>query len=250
MLLCSMLGRPLDALRSSRMDVYGLTHAVMYASDFGCRRPKLTRSASAIRADADTALAIAAHLADWDLLAEALLAWPMLGLSWGASAAFALDLLARVQRKDGFLPGHSFDPLHYDLLEQDQKLQYLYTTSYHASYVMGMLCAVTLREQRFPTGCETVPKKYRNASIALCSLIRTCAKPRLWLDEIEALLPAVHWDSLAPLLLVIILREASAEGDLRTLRCALEIAVDHNLASQPVAVQAAGLLSRASRIRV
>lgn len=249
-LLCSMLGRPLDALRSSRMDVYGFTHAVMYASDFGLRRPRLPRPAAAVLADAETALAVALHMADWDLSAEALLAWPMLGLSWSSSATFAFELLIQVQREDRFLPGRSFDRSHYDRLRQDEKLQYLYTTSYHATYVMGMLCAVMLREQQSPLVGKPVQKKYGKANIALCKLIRSCAKPQRWLAEMDALLPATRWDSLAPLLLVIILREASAEADLSTVRCALEIAVEHKLATLPVAVQAASLLARASRIRV
>jgi Domain of unknown function (DUF6895) len=51
-LSASMLNRSLDVLAGSRLDMYALTHAAMFASDFGARRGRLPRRVSAIRTDA------------------------------------------------------------------------------------------------------------------------------------------------------------------------------------------------------
>ncbi|MFA8325705.1 DUF6895 family protein [Burkholderia ubonensis] len=95
-LVQSMLGRTLDAFGSSRLDVYAFTHALMYATDFGDRRPRLPRKLSAIVLDAETALAFALDTDDLDLVAEVLLIWPMLGLPWSPTAVFAFRRLTAV----------------------------------------------------------------------------------------------------------------------------------------------------------
>jgi hypothetical protein len=105
----SMLGRPLDALGSSRLDLYAFTHAVMYASDLGRRQVVLPRRSFDIANDAIPALAFSLDGDDYDLMAEVLLTWPMLRLAWGQCATFAFHLLAHVQDALGFLPGLGFD---------------------------------------------------------------------------------------------------------------------------------------------
>jgi hypothetical protein len=84
----SMLGRPMDVLDSSRLDIYAFTHAVMYASDFGRCGIQLPRSGLSIAADADAALACSLDSNDFDLTAEVLLTWPMLRLTWSPAATF------------------------------------------------------------------------------------------------------------------------------------------------------------------
>ena len=64
-----MLGRPMDALGSARLDIYAFTHAVMYASDLGERRIALPRPSPAIAADAEAALAYSLDSNDFDLTA-------------------------------------------------------------------------------------------------------------------------------------------------------------------------------------
>jgi hypothetical protein len=104
-----MLGRPLDALGSTRFDVYAFTHAVMYATDLGTRRARLPRRFRDIKADAIAALAYSLDTADHDLTAEVLLTWPMLGLGWNPAATFAFRLLADAEDELGLpaLKGYS-----------------------------------------------------------------------------------------------------------------------------------------------
>ena len=44
----------------------------------------------------------------FDLAAELLWTWPMLGLPWSAAAIFCFALLAEVQDSHGFLPGPGY----------------------------------------------------------------------------------------------------------------------------------------------
>jgi hypothetical protein len=101
----SMLGRPVDALGSSRLDFYAFTRAVMYASDLGRTQVALPRRSSDIASDAIAALAFSLDGDDFDLTAEVLSSWPMLRLAWSPCASFAFQVLANVQDELGFLPG-------------------------------------------------------------------------------------------------------------------------------------------------
>ena len=94
----SALGRPLDALKAARADIYAFTHAVLYASDMGRRPLASARRRRDIEADALVALGFALDAEDCDLTVEVLWTWPMLGLRWHPAALFALKGL--IERQD------------------------------------------------------------------------------------------------------------------------------------------------------
>ena len=125
----SMLGRPMDALGSTRFDIYAFTHAVIYASDLGGRPVALPRTRAAITADADAALAYSLDSNDFDLTAEVIMTWPMLRLAWSATATFAFGIIAQVEDSVGFLPGLAFDLARYQALAGEERSRFAITTS-------------------------------------------------------------------------------------------------------------------------
>ncbi|PCE30627.1 DUF6895 family protein [Burkholderia ubonensis] len=243
LLVQSMLGRALDAFGSSRLDVYAFTHALMYATDFGDRRPRLPRKLSAIVLDAETALAFALDTDDLDLAAEVLLTWPMLGLPWSPAAVFAFRRLTAVADERGFLPGYNFVAAEYDKLTGDEQGQYALVTSYHANYVMGFLCSLALRRGGTPTDSVSADQRYRGAAAALIDLVDDAAETLSWRRQFDALTPDEQ-DRVSPLLLATLLRRAKNGGDLRLVQHALAVAVKYDLCCSPSAVQAAALLRR------
>ncbi|WP_157376311.1 DUF6895 family protein [Burkholderia ubonensis] len=243
LLVQSMLGRALDAFGSSRLDVYAFTHALMYATDFGDRCPRLPRKLSAIVLDAETALAFALDTDDLDLAAEVLLTWPMLGRPWSPTAVFAFRRLTAVADERGFLPGYNFVAAEYDELTGDEQRQYALVTSYHANYVMGFLCALALRRGGTPTVSVSADRRYRGAAAALIDLVGDAAETLPWRRQFDTLTPDEQ-DRVSPLLLATILRRAKNGGDMRLVQHALAVAVKRDLCGSPSAVQAAALLRR------
>ncbi|MBV8158332.1 MAG: hypothetical protein JO278_11780, partial [Dyella sp.] len=140
----SALGRPLDRLAGSRIDFYAFTHAVLYATDFGERRPFMTRSLRDIANDADAALAYAIEHDDYDLAAELLLTWPMLGIRWSPTSLFALNMLATIEGELGFVPGLQFQRTIFDDISGPDRSWYALMSSYHTMYVMGFLWTACL----------------------------------------------------------------------------------------------------------
>lgn len=238
----SILGRQLDALGCTRFDVYSFTHAIMYATDFGGRRPSLPRPSSAIAADADVALALSLDIDDFDVTAEVAMTWPMLALAWSPAATLAFGLLATADDNLGFVPGPSFDPKHYGAASADDRALYLYTTSYHTTFVMGILCAAGLRRHCHPFKAVPLSGSAGSGSALMRLLDREAAEPR-WRAAFDALGPNQQ-DALGPLVLTVLLRRAKDRGDLRGLRTALELALAHGLAEGPAVQQATALLRR------
>lgn len=240
----TMLTRPVDALRASRMDFYGFTHAVMYASDFGASPPLLSDVPSA-EASATAALAFSLDTLDHDLAAEALLTWPMLRLPWTPAAAFVFDWLARTEELHGFLTGISFDPDVHTALSEDQRESYIVATCYHAVYAMAFLCASALRWDARPPRFIGGRGDLRTGSWGHDGVSgahsETSAAARL------AELPtSEEFGWLAPLLLTSALREAASKGDACALRAGLQFALDQNLTDVLAVGQATTLLRRLS----
>lgn len=242
----SMFGRPLDALGSSRLDCYAFTHSLIYATDLGKTRITLPRPSSDISADATAALALSLDSDDFDLTAEVLLTWPILRLSWSASASFAFRVLADVLDELGFLPGLSFDRSRYDHLHGSQRKRYAFATSYHAILVVGFLSAAALQPGRAPLA--SVPAaRGRSAGTALLRLFdKEASRPR-WRRNLAAL-SAGQQHSVAPLLLAILLRRAKAKGDLSLIRECLRVSLRHNLIDGSAVSQAAALLRRSTSL--
>jgi len=245
----TMLGRPIDALGSTRLDLYAFTHAVMYATDFGARRPALPRSRRAIAADADAGLAFSLDTDDFDLTAELCLTWPMLGMSWSRTSAFAFRILASIEDEYGFVPGAAFDAAHHASLTDPDKRDYTLVTSYHASYTMGFLCAAAATRGAPPPKALPPVRGRRGAAAALMALIGANGGEPNWARRAGGLSQSQQ-DAIAPLMLIAVLRRAKTSGDLGLVREALDAAVRHNLLDGPAPGQAAALLRRAIALEV
>ena len=245
----SMLGRPMDALGSTRLDIYAFTHAVMYASDLGERRIVLPRALPAIAADATAALAFSLDSNDFDLAAEVIMTWPMLGLTWSPAAIFGFRILADVEDELGFLPGSTFDYARYQTLTGDERSRFALMTSYHTAYVMGFLCAVALRHGCAPPAAVPRARRSRGAGAAILALFSTDDRTSCWVKPFSALAPRQQ-DSVAPLVLAALLRRARTKGDLGLVREALEVALAHDLIDGPAPKQAAALLRRSQALKL
>jgi hypothetical protein len=114
---------------------------------------------------------------------------------------------------------------------------------------MGLLCSVALSQEWTPPAVVPVARRWRGAGEALLRLTRTEDERSCWWQPLRALASGQQ-DSLAPLLLTLILRQARFEGDLRLVREALEIALVYDLVDGPAPSQAAALLRRSKTLRL
>jgi hypothetical protein len=243
----SMLGRPMDALGSTRVDISAFTQAVIYASDFGRRQIVAPRSHAAIVADADAALAYSLDANDFDLTAEVLLTWPMLGLEWSPAATFAFSILANLQNALGSLPGLVCGETRYLSPTAADPSRSALPTSCHSTYVMGFVCAAALAPGCEPPAAVTRARHGRGAAAALLALIGGETSESCWVAPLRALAPDQQ-DSVAQLLLGIVLRRAGARGNVKLVRAALQVALAFDLIDGPAPSQAAALLRRTQAI--
>ena len=237
------LGRGIDLVTGSRDDVYSLTHALLYATDFASRRPRLPRPRGDVLALAQSALAGALDDDDFDLAGELLLTWPFLGAKWSSVSCFAFTVLARVEDEVGVLPSLSLDGAEYERQPPGARPFYVAATAYHTAYVMGLLCSVMLLRSSRPT--IEVRGSSGSALFAEELLLRLVADGRRpqWRQDFEAL-PPTERAACASFLLDVALRRAVRGLDLASVRCLLERAVEYGVALSPLCAQAAGILSR------
>jgi hypothetical protein len=242
----SALGRPLDALKASRGDIYAFTHSVLYATDMGRQPLASARRRRDIEADALVALGFALEAQDCDLTVEVLWIWPMLGLRWHPAALFAFQGLIEMQDSLGFLPGIGFDGQRVVGMSPEQRERYVRATCYHTVYVMGFLCAVALRQDRLPHLASRRTKRGTStgAGAAMLELSQRDKHHPDWCARM-AEQSAELQDAAAPLLLSVLLRRAAEASDLARMRSVLNAALQCGLASGPAPVQAAALVRRA-----
>ena len=132
------LGRGIDLVFGKRDDVYALTHALMYATDFGgAALPGLSRSPERIAAEADSALAGALDDDDFDLAGELLLTAPYLRREWSPTASFGFAVLAFVEDEVGVLPSLSLDREGYERHDPASRAAYVTAVAYHTAFVIG-----------------------------------------------------------------------------------------------------------------
>lgn len=146
----SVLYRPLDILAGLREDAYAFTHLLMYCTDFGLQPARLPRHKSAILQDASSLLARCLCEEDYDLAGEAIMAWPLMRAAWSATALLCFQVLADVEDEFGVLPGGTTQADRIKALQGEAKTRYALATAYHTAYVMGLLCAASLRDANVP----------------------------------------------------------------------------------------------------
>jgi hypothetical protein len=242
----SSLSRPLDVLAASTLDIYSFTHLVLYSSDLGRRSAALPRPLPDVVADARAALAASLDADNFDLTAELLWTWPMLGVRWDPVAVFAFAVLAEVQDEHGFLPGPGYSTAAHDALPDADKPDYVLQTSYHTTLVMGMLCAAALRPRRTALAAAARVGRSAAANAIYASAGRPDVPPQ-WHAAFNQL-DDERRGGLAGLVLTTALRRARTARDPAAVREVLAVALAHGAAHGPTVRQAVGLLRRAGLV--
>jgi hypothetical protein len=241
------IARPLDVLGSRTQDLYAFTHVVLYASDMGRRFPQWPRPLKEIAGDADTALAAAVDADNFDLAAELIWTWPMLRLPWSPAATFSFGVLAATQDAHGFLPGPGYSAHDCEGLPKDLRDEYVLRTSYHATLVMGFVCATALRAALAPPVAVYPVAESGGTIDMILRLLRDQSHEPRWRSAFFHL-DAKRRESLAEFVFSIALRRARASHDLELVRESLGVALRCDLVDGSTAHQALALLRRATML--
>jgi len=241
------LGNPIDLLNGSREDAYAHTHAIMYYTDFGNRQKPLPRLAEEFLGESAAVLARALIIEDYDLAAEALMAWPLTSFVWSSAAAFGFRVMASLEDKIGFLPAGPLASKRLLELAGDEKTRYALASSYHTAYVMGMLCALSLKPGMAspfriagPAFSETLIQR-----LDAC-ITKTGAH---WEQVFQSLTPNEQ-AALAPLLLDVAIIQSNRKGEFAQMASLLETATHNGMADTTLCAQSAELLSRMASFAV
>jgi len=240
----------MDLLNGSREDIYAFTHALMYVTDFNLHPMPSPRRRPVILAEAESALARCLDNQDYDLGGEFLLSWPLTGKSWSAASAFAFRVLAHIEDKAGFLPTSNTRISELKTLEGIERTKYWVATAYHTGYVMGLLCAASLRPGHEPPATVPFDNVRPGAAKRILSLIGIDNRTQHWYEEFHQLTEP-EGDALAEFLINVELHRQFASRDFEGMRALLDMACDINLANTPAASQAVEMLHRlATYVRV
>ncbi len=241
----SILGRPMDVLMATDDNLYAFTHAVMYVTGYEFDAGSLPRPRPVILAEVEAALAGCLDRQDYDLAGELLLAWPLTGRSWSTGAAFAFRVLAEVEDKVGFLPTPATRVKEMALRQGDERKRYLLATTYHAAYVMGLLCAAALRPGCAPGLVSSARGEAEGSAQQLLPWLRGNGMVPHWLETFGALTSRER-DALAGMMFTVALQRRAAKKDFAGIEHLLRVGCSLGLADSPVASQAAELLGRVS----
>lgn len=249
----STLVTGIDLLTGSRDDVYALTHATLYATDFGSTSlPSLPRPVSEVRREAESALAGALDDDDFDLAGELLITGLLLDPTWTPTMAFAFHVLAETEDMVGILPSLSLDNDAYLQVPKDSRRQYAAASTYHTAYVMGLLCALILSGGTPPpAGQSPLDPLPADADLGLVTRLRDALHEHPRNSQLEqrlTSLPADELPTLAPVLLDVLVRRAIRRLDLVDVRRHLETAVLLPGGTTALASQAADLLHRLTHL--
>jgi len=237
----SVLNWPIDILGGLRDDAYALTHLFMYCTDFGFQTRRLPRRRSVILGEAGSLLAKYLDAEDYDLAGEILMAWPLTGTDWCSSAAFGFRVLARVEDRIGVLPCGNTKVDRLNQLKGNKRVRYALGTAYHTAYVMGFLCAASLRPNRAPPVRIT---GHRVEKACLDRLLRFVDSDQgHWQSEFSGL-GELEQRILTPLLLDIAILQRFRKHDYNAMSELLALACRYRIASSPLCGQAAELLER------
>jgi hypothetical protein len=178
---------------------------------------------------------------DYDLAGEVLLAWPLIGAPWGTAAAFGFRVLARLEDQAGVLPGGTTRLDRLNKLEGVEKTRYSLATGYHTVYVMGFLCAASLRPGRMPP--TRIAGSHYDEGFVDGLLSALAHDQGHWQPELPKLSKAER-NALCPLLLDVSIVQRYRRHDYKGLRDLLQSAHQHGLARSPLCGQSAELLER------
>jgi hypothetical protein len=237
----TVLNRGIDILGGQRDDAYALTHLVMYCTDFGFRAGKFPRKPSLILDEAASLLAKCLDAEDYDLAGQVVLAWPLTATPWPAAAAFGFRVLARGEDAVGVLPGGTTRLDRLDRLHGLEKNRYAFATAYHAAYVTGLLCAVSLRPRRAPP-VQMIGPPF-NARLLDRLIDRIECDQGHWQAEFMKLNRSEQ-DALGPFLLDIVIAQKCRKRDYAAVNALLVMAAKYQSARSALCGQAAEFLER------
>lgn len=156
----SILTSSVHPIYASDLDVYAITHGVMYLTDFGRHELPYSLDPRRLGQLIDSCLAWHIFSNNFDLLGELLLSAACIPNAWSPYAGVAWHLLASIWDELGFLPSSTFDSARYAQLSGESASAYAFLHIYHTTFVAGLLCAVLLRHPQTGGGSyvwETVP---------------------------------------------------------------------------------------------
>lgn len=243
-LLDSVLSWPIDVLGSSRDDAYAFTHLLFYCTDFGYRSRRLPRSRSIILGEAGSLLARYLDAEDYDLAGEILMAWPLTAAAWSPTAAFGFRVLASVEDQVGVLPCGNIDVGRLAQLEGAQSARYALGTAYHTAFVMGFLCAASLRPGRVPPRTIVGPEFEEHCLMRLLDHIDD--DQGHWQSELSELGKREQL-ALTPFVLDIAIIQKNRKHDYEAIKNLLSLAREYGIADSALCTQAAELLERIAR---
>jgi hypothetical protein len=243
-LLCSVLNRPIDILGGLRDDVYAFTHLLMYCTDFGFQTARLPRPLSVILENASALLARCLDGEDYDLAGEIIMAWPLTSAPWSSTATFGFRVLANVEDQVGVLPGGTTKVDRLERLEGRARTMFALGTAYHTAYVMGMICATSLRPARAPPVRLLGPVFDEGL---LDHLLTVLDSDQGHWQAVVLKLPDAERNSLGPLLLDIAIVQKCRKHDYHAVKELLLAASRYGIAGSPICGQAAELLGRLAK---
>ena len=237
----SVLKWPIDILGGLRDDAYAFTHLIFYCTDFGFRPRRLPRRRSIIMGEAGSLLARYLDAEDYDLAGETLLAWPFTGAAWSPTASFGFRVLASVEDQVGVLPCGNVDIRRLTQLEGEERTRYALGMAYHTAYVMGFLCAASLRSDRAPP-LKIVGPQFKKSCLG--RLLRHVDYDQgHWQSKFSSLAEEEQ-RVLTPFLLDITIMQKCRRHDYEAMRKILSLACEYGITSSPMCRQAVELLER------
>ena len=169
--------------------------------------------------------------------------WPLTAAPWTPAATFGLRVLAELEDRVGFLPAGNGTPERFSHLEGSERTKYALAASYHTAYVMGMLCALSLRSGSAPPNDIAGPLAPASLVEELLGMIPVADTP--WQLTFRKL-DAAEQRALAPFLLDVALLARVRSHDLSGAAGLLATAARNGVADTAVCAQTAELLGRAA----
>jgi len=235
----SPLGTGVDLLEATTSDAYAFTHSLPYSTDFG--RVSLPENL-----DRHNLLGIAEALAvkaldedDLDLLAEVLMAPAILRLSWTPTLSFAWEVLERVWKEFGFVPGPGLPPSASNET-RIQTVRRVLGTVYHTTFAAGLCCATLI-------ACRTLPPRVDLGPPG--DLEVPPGKGAAWKINWNTSTRKVQ-ENLRCMSLAFSLRRALEDTDLLRVRQILESAAEIGLIEHPLFTQTLEFLERANAAHI
>ncbi|MFE1878073.1 DUF6895 family protein [Streptomyces sp. NPDC059496] len=141
----SIAARPGHPIYMLATDVYALTHAPMFMTDFGRLPVEDDFPYGRCEESLDATAAWVLHTDNFDLMGELVLARVLLNTPWTTSHFLAWKTLEVAWDRLGFLACPSFAIQQFHELPAEERSSYAFRHIYHTTYVAGILCAALLR---------------------------------------------------------------------------------------------------------